>query len=72
MDAASLYQSQLSQFEHELNQALGNVLPVIAESAIGKVALATLLIDAAADLLEEDDGTDFTKMLIDGIIRMCF
>lgn len=72
MDAANLYRAQLDRFDRELHQALGNVLPLVAESAVGKVALARLLIDTAADLLEEDGGTDLTKALIEGMVRARF
>ncbi|TXI71918.1 MAG: hypothetical protein E6Q43_07310 [Dokdonella sp.] len=69
MEAAQVYLDQLKQFEQELDHALGNVLPLVAESAIGKVALAKLLINAAADLLEEAAGAAFTSDVLDSLMR---
>ena len=70
MSASDLYRSQVCQFESELHEALSSVEPLVAESAVGRVTLANVLIKAAIRLLAEDSGPAFTQKVVGHLVHM--
>jgi hypothetical protein len=57
------------QFARAVREALADVPPEIAESAVGQAALAGALVEAAAELLAEQTDPAFARRVVVGLVE---
>lgn len=69
MDAGRALHASRERFTRGVWQALDQVPPEIADSAVGHAVLAEALVQIAADILKRQDNTDFLSHLIGFIVR---
>lgn len=69
MDAARSLHATREQFARDVRQALGQVPPEIANSAVGHAVLAEALVQIAADILKRQDNAGFLGHLVGCIAR---
>lgn len=64
MDAARSLHATRERFARDVRQALGQVPPEIADSAVGHAVLAEALVQIAADILRRQDNAAFLGDLV--------
>ncbi len=64
MDSARPLRVAREQFARDVCQALGQVPPEVAESAVGHAVLAEALVQIAADILRRQDNAAFLGNLV--------
>jgi hypothetical protein len=68
MEPADRLLAVREQFARAVREALADVPPEIAESAVGQAALAGALVEAAAELLAEQADPAFARRVVVGLV----
>jgi hypothetical protein len=69
MDPAVRLLAIRARFARQVRDALAEVPPEVAESAVGQAALAGALVEAAAELLAEQADPAFARRVLAGLVQ---
>lgn len=69
MDAARSLHATRERFARDVRQALGQVPPEIADSAVGHAVLAEALVQIAADILKRQQNEAFMGEMLRSLVQ---
>ena len=69
LDAADRMRAMRSQLVSRVSDALDDVSPELAESAVGRMAQAGVLVELAAQLLSEQVGPVLASQMVSDLVQ---